>query len=331
MNNILIIRFSSLGDVVMATAVVEALHQRFPLAHISFLTKNNYTGIFNDDKRISRVIGINDHEHPNDIIRLLGNAPFDAVVDLHSSLRSRMVTFGIKSSMKLRVTKHSFLRRLMVWSRLKYRRTFDVLGSYLQTVAPLGITEKTLPRLIPSSEAMRKVEKLFGEWDKKVIGFAPGAKHPMKRWNEVSYAHLADEVSRLGYLPLFIGDTNDSWVIGRIRGQMEEKSQSLAGRINLAETVSLMTHFSCLVTNDSGPMHLAGALNVPFVAIFGPTHPDLGFVPGYLSEKIIHSGVACSPCSVHGEKPCRMPERFCMDMVSWEMVLKEVTNLSGRK
>lgn len=329
MNNILVIRFSSLGDVVMTTSVVEALHRKFPTAHISFLTKNLYTDVFNHDERITRVIGINGHEHPRKIIRLLGETPYDVIVDLHSSLRSRMVSLIMNSPVKLRVKKHSFLRRIMVWSRLRYRRSFDVIGSYLETIAPLGIIDRTLPYLIPSPDALRETEMLLQRFDNKVIGFAPGAKHPVKRWDEISYARLADEVSHHGYSPLFIGDTNDSWLIERIRGQMVERSLSLAGRLSLAVTVAVISRLSCLVTNDSGPMHIAGALGVPFVAIFGPTHPDLGFVPGYPSGRIIHSGVLCSPCSVHGQEPCRMETRKCMDAVTWELVFNEIENLVG--
>jgi heptosyltransferase-2 len=101
---------------------------------------------------------------------------------------------------------------------------------------------------------------------------------------------------------------------------MTARSVSLAGTIGLAETVAVITRFKALVTNDSGPMHIAGALGIPFVAMFGPTHPDLGFDPGYPSGTVLHSGARCSPCSVHGEKPCRMRSRFCMDDLGWEMV-----------
>ena len=105
---------------------------------------------------------------------------------------------------------------------------------------------------------------------------------------------------------------------------MSGKSVSLAGRIDLDVTVAAIARMRCLVTNDSGPMHIAGALGVPFVAVFGPTHPDLGFVPGYPSGHILHSGAFCSPCSVHGARPCRMKRRFCMDDITWEMVIREL-------
>ena len=118
-------------------------------------------------------------------------------------------------------------------------------------------------------------------------------------------------------------------VVERIREIMTGKSISLAGKIDLSETIGVISHLNALVANDSGPMHIAGALGIPFVAVFGPTHPDLGFCPRYSSGTIIHSGVECSPCSLHGSSPCRKRHRFCMDEITWERVLEALNKIVG--
>jgi len=329
--DILIIRFSSLGDVVMAAAVVEALHKRFPYSHIHFITKSVYSGVFENDERISTVTGIQGSENPFAIVSMLGRRNFDAVVDLHGSMRSIAVSTLLKSPMKMRVSKHSIARRLMVWSHNRYRRSFDVLGNYLDTLRPFDITERTLPFIKPSGKSLKSADAILADIKKvksgRFIGFAPGAKHSVKRWDEESYALVADKCARRHHVPVFIGDKNDIDVILRIRGSMEKDSLSFAGEIDLSVTVALISRLDTLITNDSGPMHIAGAVGTPFVAIFGPTHPDLGFAPGYPSGKILHSGAECSPCSIHGEVSCRKGKRMCMDEITWEIVMEAINSL----
>ncbi|MFA6471742.1 MAG: glycosyltransferase family 9 protein [Candidatus Latescibacterota bacterium] len=328
MENILVIRFSSLGDVVMASAIVEALCIKFPGSSLTVLTKTAYAPVFEGDTRIERVVSVTGGETPFQIVRML-ESHYDAVFDLHGVLRSRIVVGLLKSPLKRMVRKHSLSRRLMVCSRNLYRRKFDALGSYFETLRPLGIDSRILPRLRPNEKAIEAAERLLSEIGSsqgRMIGLAPGSKHPMKRWPEAYWAILADTLLQRGDTPVFIGDGSDKECIDTIYSKMSGKAPSLVGS-GLALTIGVIGRLDGMVTNDSGPMHIAGALGRPFAAIFGPTHPDLGFVPGYPNGAILHSGLPCSPCSVHGQTPCRMKERKCMEAVSADMVLRELDSV----
>lgn len=316
--NVLIIRFSSLGDIVMTTAVMDALRRALPDARLSLLTRREYAGLFAADNRIE-VIAVRGTESPSYIAGLVPD-DIDTVVDLHGSLRSRAVTALVRKPRILRLRKHALGRRVMVWSRGMVRRRYDVLGSYLDTVRPLGVNGRVFPRLIADPSAHAEMGERLGEGGRGFIGFAPGARHDAKRWNEASYAQLADACAEAGFTPVFLGSGNDLPVIGRITGMMAHPAAELAGQTDVRATVAAISLMDGLVTNDSGPMHIAGALGVPFAAVFGPTHPDLGFAPGYPFGRILHSGVACSPCSIHGERRCRLGRRICMDRIDWEMV-----------
>jgi len=322
---VLIIRFSSLGDVVLATAVIEALNRAAPDAELVFLTRDPFQELFHGDPRLAETVAVTGSESPSDIVRLLGTDSFDAIVDLHASLRSRAVTFFLRSPRKLRVNKHALARRIMVWSRNRYRRSFDVVGSELALLESFGVRERILPRLVPCPGYIEEARALLdGRGDGGFVGFAPGARHEAKRWNEKSFAELADAVVDRGLTPVFLGDSGDNEVIGRISGMMKSgHSLDLSGK-SLGVTAAVVSRFRCIVTNDSAPMHIAGALGVPFTAVFGPTHADLGFVPGYPNGITLHTGVPCSPCSIHGEKSCRMPERYCMDGITWRKVLSTI-------
>ncbi|HEX3000098.1 MAG TPA: glycosyltransferase family 9 protein [Armatimonadota bacterium] len=313
MGNVLVIRFSSLGDVVMTSAVIEALSV-LPEQRVTLLTRASYAPVFSADPRLAGLIGIEGGESPRAISALAGDG-IDTVVDLHDTLRSRAVSALVKAPLKLRVDKHALARRLMIWTRNRFRRSFDVLGSYLETVRPLGVTGRTLPRLFIAEQARAAAETLLataGVSGGRVIGIAPGSRHGEKRWGAESYAVLADLLLARGDVPVFIGDSDDAEYIGVIAAHMHGAAPSLAGKADLGVTAALISRLDGLVCNDSGPMHLAGALGTPCAAIFGPTHPDLGFVPGYPRGAVLHSGVPCSPCSLHGSIPCRLGTHRCM-------------------
>ena len=326
--NILIIRFSSLGDVVLTAGVVESVRRRYPDACVTFLTKSPYVPVFGSDNRIDTVVGIDGDETPPEIRDLFGTNTFDIVIDLHSNLRSFFVTSLLKSPRKLRVRKHALARRVMIWSRNRFRRRFDTLDQYMSALRPLEISERFLPEITPDPSAVDEAKHILaGErWHDKsrFIGIAPGAKHATKRWNESSFAQLAESLIDNRDSVVFIGDSNDAGIIDRIRTMMTHNTRSFAGTFDIKGTIGLISQLDCLVCNDSGPMHLAGALGTPFAAIFGPTHPDLGFCPGYAKGEVIHTGVPCSPCSIHGSSPCRLKNRECMDGITPEKVLETV-------
>ncbi len=329
MERVLVIRFGSLGDVVITSAVVEALFRTGERHRIVFLTKRRYAALFDGDPRIERVVGVEGNDSPGEIARAAGKK-FDAVIDLHGTLRSIAVSTLIKAPVKARVRKHALARRLMVWSRNRFRRRFDVLGSYMDTLLAVGVNERILPRLLPGPEALDSADRLLSPFRKagsRLIGLAPGSRHPSKRWDARSWARLADLCAARGDVPLIFGDHDDRGFADEVQGLAETKIPSIAGEADLRATVGAIARLDCLVSNDSGPMHVAGALGTPFVAVFGPTHPDLGFVPGYPSGAILHAGLPCSPCSIHGQSPCRLGGRPCMSLISPETTLAEADRM----
>lgn len=333
MERILIIRFSSLGDVAMVSAVVEAIHWALPESKIIMLTKEAYAPLYASDPRIEQTIAIRGDEPPSAVARMTGGV-FDTVIDLHGSLRSIAICTLLNADRILRLNKHSVSRRIMILSRNMFRRKFDVLESYLDTIRPLGITGRVFPRIFPTEEAHLAAEALLSDIrlpGAKLIGIAPGSLHPEKRWSAESYALLADRIVVRGDIPVFLGDGRDAEFIRTIMGRMTGNAANLAGNAGLAVTVGVIALLDGLVCNDSGPMHLAGALQTPFAALFGPTHPDLGFVPGYPYGSAVHSDVPCSPCSVHGATPCRFKSRLCMEGITGERILRELDRMMDLK
>ena len=166
------------------------------------------------------------------------------------------------------------------------------------------------------------------EKDDIVVGIHPGARWETKRWNEEKFAEVCRLLNQRQEVKVILfGDQTDQEVIERITARVEDQKALKAVNLALRELVSLINRCDCFVTNDSGPMHIASALGVPVVAIFGPTHPKLGFSPIGSANAVLTANVECSPCSLHGERRCKKKSRYCMDLIEPEMVAEAVERL----
>ena len=165
-----------------------------------------------------------------------------------------------------------------------------------------------------------------------MVGIHPGARWETKRWTEEKFARVCQILNQKPELKIILfGDQKDQEVIERIDSHTEDQKLFKAVNLPLNKFMSLIKRCDCFVTNDSGPMHIASALGVPVVAIFGPTHPQLGFSPMGSGNIVLTANVKCSPCSLHGEKRCHNKSRFCMDLIEPEMVTDAVEKILKMK
>lgn len=161
-----------------------------------------------------------------------------------------------------------------------------------------------------------------------IITLCPGAEFgPSKRWPDEYYAEVAVYFSKLGYQIWIFGSAKDKTVSEAINQQANQVCEDLCGKTSLAEAIDLMSLSACVITNDSGLMHIAAALNRPLVAVYGSTDP--GFTPP-LSEhvKIIRTDIACSPCF---KRECPLGHHQCMKEIHSNRVVQAVMELIGNE
>jgi len=340
---ILIIRLSSLGDVILATPVISALKARFPRSELFFLTKARYADLLRNDPRISSLVEFDPmkrHRGVSGFMRLISQLRshhFDLLIDLHANLRSFVLRHLVKSRIKLKYRKRWLRRWLIV--HLKFLKTKPVctLESYLEPLQRLGVeASERNPLIFLSRDDLefsnhflleRQVEK-----DDIVVGVHPGAKWATKRWDEEKFAQVCRIlVEKPGHKIMLLGDESERKLVGVMEKDIPGQSLVKAVGFPLGKVMSLIKRCDCLITNDSGPMHIASALRVPAVAIFGPTHPQLGFAPVGSPNEVLCADVKCSPCSLHGEKRCSKKSRFCLDLIEPEMVIEAVQRLLKEK
>ena len=340
---ILVVRFSSLGDVVLTTPVLGALKAKFPRCRIFFLTKAQYADLVRDDPRISHLIEFYpERQHKGltgfmNLISQLRRYEFDLLIDLHANLRSFLVRRLVKSKTKLKYDKRWLFRFLMV--HLKFLKTEDVhtVESYLEALRkiPVEVDDKN-PTVFLGQDDVKFAEHFLlernVEKDDIVVGVHPGARWKTKRWDEARFAQACRTlIDRFKCKVLLFGDSGEERLVEDIEKELPKAKALKAVGLSLGALMALIQRCACLVTNDSGPMHIASALSVPVVAIFGPTHPRLGFAPLGSRSVVLCADVDCSPCSLHGGKRCWKKSKLCMDLIQPEMAVEAVEKVLEEK
>jgi heptosyltransferase-2 len=340
---ILIIRLSSLGDIVLTTPVIKSLKEKFPQTKIFFLTKRQYQDLLKNDPHIFSLIKFDPKEKHQGIsgffklIQELKAFEFDLVVDLHANLRSFLIRHLLKAKVKVRYDKRWLARFLLVHFKFIKVKPLHTVDSYLGALKKIGVNsvEKD-PQIFLDEEGENflkdfLIEKNI-EKDDIVVGIHPGARWETKRWDEEKFSRVCQILTRKPEVKIIlVGDQKDQEVIYRISHQAKDEKIFKAVNLPLNKFMSLIKRCDCFITNDSGPMHIASALGVPVVAIFGPTHPQLGFSPLGSGNVVLTANVKCSPCSLHGEKKCRKKSRLCMDLIQPEMVADAVEKLLKKR
>ena len=316
----LLIRYSSLGDLILATPVLSCIKSNMPEAEISFLTKEKYKGVFFNNPHVGEV---------------LNKAPFfkkfDYIVDLHNSLRSNMHKAFIYADTRLTYNKASYARRAFLLKGIKSDvLEKNVVRRYLDALQPEGFdTSYRSPELYLSGPELKDAAGMVKA--KKYIAIAPGAKWETKKWTEDKYISAVIKIIRdLETDVVLIGDSGDEALCSRIHsgaGILNRHITNMAGKTSLRTLFALIKNSEVLLSTDSGPMHAARALKTKTVALFGPTVREFGFMPDEENIKIIEKPLKCRPCSLHGSSKCRYKDRACMKRIETHEVIDKIKEL----
>jgi heptosyltransferase-2 len=307
LKKLLLIRFSSLGDILLTTPLLAALRERYPLAEIDMVMSSEYgplapllpgspgVHLFNRSDGLVGLIKLR-----RELAQQRGG--YDVVLDLHNNLRSRILRRGLGRRAYV-IRKRTMKRWLLVRYKLDMMKDEpDVIGRYFETARPLGVSDHgSGARLgIPPTQKDR------------AIALAPGARHATKRWPAEYYVKLGKAYAARGYSIRVFGSQTESEVCEHIRAGIGEQCMSFAGELSLSSTALELAKCEAALTNDSGLMHVATAVGTPTVAVFGPTVREFGFAPREGATIVENSGLYCRPCTVHGSEACPEGHFRCM-------------------
>jgi heptosyltransferase-2 len=338
---VVLMRFSSLGDVVLTTSAVENVLSSEASAEIYLLTKKRYTPLFLGDPRL-RVISFETDTGSSTQVkelyrtaRELRQLGIDLLIDLQGNPRSALLRAVSGSKRTVVYPKGHLERRRYVKKKSFEQPYLHTVDRYNEALQKAGLSTSTrLPKLVVAEEEKRLSEELLrrlgARAGQSLVGIHFGAKYPAKRWGDEKFAALAKELTEeMGNNVIVIPSEDDVH-----REELFTKGESnvfWTGELDLTELKALVSRLNVLVCNDSGVMHAAVALGVPVVAIFGPTHPCLGFYPLGEHDILLSSYEYCSPCSLHGEKRCFRDRKYCMENVSVSQVFEATTSVLANR
>ena len=317
-----------LGDAVMTTPALLRLREHFPNAHITHFCPEKINALWRHHPAIDETMTFESGEGLFSIGRKLRAGRFDLALVLPNSPRSAMeaflaripqrigyarpwrnffLTWTITSragAVKMHKRTEAEIKALIAnppSARAPYPAAAHQMHEYLHLVAALGANPEPLaPKLVVTPEEVEAAKKKFGleALMRPIFGLNPGAEYgPAKRWPAEKFSAAAKEIqSHTNCLWLIFGGKNDATIADQIGKKINH--QNLAGKTSLRELMALLKLCRVLLTNDTGPMHVAAALGTPVVVPFGSTSPELtGPVPADgLQHQIIQSDAPCSPC-----------------------------------
>lgn len=341
-----IIRSSSIGDVVLATACIDLLnHLELPITLI-WVGRSPALNLIKDAFPDVVCLEIKKDSSPSELVEKLSDAHF--LIDLQVSLRSKVVCRNFKKRYQrpyYSCPKNRFNRGKMVLeSRIRKRTSplpdkvltpdsllfkdmSDCLRKALNVHLPVEDLDRIkdfqprpiLPHLAEEDPVSWRKELKYGTW----IAIAPGASFPTKRAPSETFidilrdtgvrqkAQTESEKHPIGLL--FVGDESDRKVSINILDKLGWTGPvlNLAGKLSLWQSAQALKEVSCLITNDSSLSHIAEAVKTPVAVLFGPTAEGFGFAPQLQGSRAFSANLGCRPCSKHGKTACRFQDLLC--------------------
>ncbi len=321
-----------IGDLVMATPVLSDLRAAFPKASITAMCKKPLCDLLEKDEAIDELFcftrptsSFSRREEYRDIIAKIRAGKYDVGILLTNSFSSAWWFW--QGNVKRRIGYSAHFRKMLLTDPLRFSEEKEhQLITYKKILSPLGISvSQTPPRLYLAEKEIEESKTLLYQRGyikgKKLIGINPGAAYgSAKCWPPERFRALAMRLLlETDAFVIFFGDAATASLVKEISQGLPERVIDLAGVTSLRELACIIKDCSVLVTNDSGPMHMGAALNVPLVALFGSTDEEL--TGPYGKEKsVIRKKVKCSPCF---KRVC--PIDFpCMKGISVDEVIERV-------
>lgn len=348
----LVIRFSSIGDIVLTTPVVRCLKTQIVTAEVHYLTKQSFAPIFKANPYIDKMHYLQDNLDA--VIDELKKEDFDYVIDLHHNLRTLKVkrALGKKSFSFNKLNIEKWVLTTTKWDILP---EVHIVDRYMETVESFGVKndERGMDYFIPDDEHVDETDiptsHLAGYIGMVIGGAHNTKKYPVDKWKDLC--------ARVQHPIILLGGKEDREEGDQIAAADPIKIYNACGKFSLNESADLVRRAKLIVTNDTGLMHVAAAFKKPVISLWGNTVPEFGMYPYYgnddgedvVSEKkVSRSGnreevsaaqlydiveinnLSCRPCSKIGYKKCPLGHFKCMRLISAETLVERIDQRLSR-
>lgn len=338
--HILLVRFSSMGDVVLQTATVNWLRSLYGAnLRLTFVTSSEFVSLIDSHPGINQVISFNRRgEEWKDLIKkvnqLHAEYPIDLIMDLHATMRSFRLRLSFWTIPALTVDKRRWERFFLTKLKsVRLKRLIDtklfglenqverIINDFENIFGDVRGVRRTIEyrqgphRQLTSLGSLPEYE-ISGEY----VVLAPSASFAPKRWPIASFVELAKKIlQETSYKVIILAGPEDKFC-DAFNVIQDPGLLNLQGKTSLKQSMSILSRTALCIGNDSGMNHIAEAHGVPCLTIFGPTDPRFGFVPHGEKSQYLSKELFCKPCSTTGKTPCYRERLFCMEEISVDEV-----------
>lgn len=328
----LVVRFSSIGDIVLTTPVVRALKQQVPNAEVHFITKKNFEIVLKGNPHIDKLYLI--EKSVSEVIEDLKNEQYDYVIDLHNNIR----TFGLKRKLgrkSFAFPKENINKWLLVNFKKDRMPDLHIVDRYFKAVESLNVKNDHLPcEFYIDAKDEIDVNFHFGLHAGRYVAIAIGAQYATK---QIPFEKLIEIIPQIEHPIVLVGGPSDIALSDKLLAHFpDRKLFSTCGKMNLAQSASVVKQSAVLLTNDTGMMHIASCFQLPTISVWGNTVPEFGMYPYFPKNRELFSvheikGLYCRPCSKIGYQSCPKKHFRCMLDQKSDEIAADVNRVSLRK
>jgi ADP-heptose:LPS heptosyltransferase len=309
---ILIIRFSSIGDIVLTTPIIRCIKQQIQGAEVHYITKQKFSSVISCNPYIDKLYTINDST--SEIIDQLKKENYDYVIDLHHNLRTLKLKLALgKKSFSFR--KLNWEKMLMVYFKINKLPKLHIVDRYFETLTSIGVTNdhKGLNYFIPEKDSVNITTYLPSQfqngYEVLVVGGSYYTKQiPINKLKEIC-AHSLKPL-------ILLGGKEDAVIAEEVHQAFKDKTINGCGKLNLNQSASIIEQADRVITSDTGLMHIAAAFKKDIISVWGNTVPEFGmsaYLPGKNSRILEVKNLPCRPCSKLGHHSCPKKHFKCMN------------------
>ncbi|MGH7546770.1 MAG: glycosyltransferase family 9 protein [Gemmatimonadales bacterium] len=315
---VLVVRFSSIGDILLTTPLVRALARRHPEAKLVYVTKRAMAPLVADNPHVAEVVALEPDEPIRHLARRLSAFGPTHGLDLHGNPRSAALRLLVRCRWS-GYRKRKMARTLLISTKLDlYRGGVPVAERYFEAARRLDTRPDGGP---PEFHLGSGARERVGQWlaerglaDARLAALAPGAAHATKRWPIAHWIALAERLRAAGYRPVVVGGPEDRGLGQQLAAG--EAAANAVGEFSLQETGAVLARARAVASGDTGVMHMATGVGTPVVALFGPTVEQFGFFPYRAHALVLQRNLDCRPCSATGTAKCPLGHHRCLGDVA---------------
>lgn len=304
----LVLRFSSIGDIILTTPVIRCLKLQYPNAEVHFATKKQFKVLVEHNPYIDKFFLL--EGSLDSFIKPLQAEEYDYVIDLHNNLRTSIIKYRLGKK-SFSYNKLNFEKWLLVNFKINRMPDVHIVDRNLETVSSLGVKNdnKGLDYFIPESQVVNLDGILKN--GQAFVAYAIGGQHFTKK---LPIGRIIEVCSKINKKVILLGGKEDEAAGEIVEHALGDKVYNACGKYNLNQSASILNQAEYVISHDTGLMHIASALKKRVISIWGNTVPEFGMYPYQTEFSIIENkNLGCRPCSKIGYSKCPKGHFKCMN------------------